>query len=307
MLLPDFNKIAAQSPFHLELNVSLKKLNSWRMGANAWAVAQPRKKEDLEKLLNWISIHKIPFAIIGWGSNLLCPDEDFEGLVIRLKFFEDKIIADDGGTVYCGAGVGAAILIREAVKNGWGGVDRLVGIPGSVGGMIVMNAGTHLGTIQDLVLSVDILRRGENGQWSQIRTTPTAADWDYRAGLFIQPGDIVVGATFRFPAADAQELEKQITKLYERRKETQPVDLPSCGSVFKNPKEHGLQAWQVIEKLGLRGYRLGDAQFSEKHANFIVNLGDAKAADVDNLIQLAIRRAKDELGIVLHPEVRYLR
>ncbi|MEO7161497.1 MAG: UDP-N-acetylmuramate dehydrogenase, partial [Bdellovibrionia bacterium] len=204
-----------------------------------------------------------------------------------------------------GSSVGISTLLRRAAHEGWKGLEFLSGIPGSVGGAITMNAGTHLGE------TVGRVRRVEAYSLLSFSDTPKVFEneqlqFKYRANLFLEKGSVVNYVEWEIEKADPSEVKALIDQTLARRKASQPVELPSCGSVFKNPKSSGLSAWQVIDKLGLRGFQVGQAQFSEKHSNFIVNLGQATAYDVRSLIELAKRRAHLELNILLEEEVIYL-
>lgn len=279
----------------------LSKVSYYQIGGPASVLATPRTMEDLELISREIAENGMRFFILGWGSNLLFSDQGFKGMVIRMKHLFTEIEEMPGNILRVGASVGASTLLRRAQDKGYGNLSRLTGIPGSVGGMVAMNAGTHLGEIKDLVMKVETVKIGEFPL--QIHTyIPTEKSFSYRHNHFLGAGDLITHVEIRYEPSDPAEVKKEIDDLYRRRKETQPVDFPSCGSVFMNPK--GLSAWQVIDRLGLRGHRIGNAQFAEKHSNFIINLGGATAADVKALISLAQRRARDELGIELHEEVK---
>ena len=203
--------------------------------------------------------------------------------------------------------MGASSLLRVAGERGYGGLERLTGIPGSVGGMVTMNAGTHLGEIGAIVEQTEFVGFGSGTGDLEVRTrVHESSDFTYRRNHFLGPQDLILHAVLRVTPEEPAHVKAQIEALYQRRKATQPVDLPSCGSVFMNPREAGLHAWQVVERLGLKGHRIGNAQISEKHGNFIVNLGGARAAEVRALIRLVKERARSELGIDLHEEVKIL-
>jgi UDP-N-acetylmuramate dehydrogenase len=231
-------------------------------------------------------------------------DEGFPGIVIKTTRLATGISVETGRDgdplIHTGASVGLFPLLRRASAEGWGGLEFLAGIPGCVGGAIAMNAGTHLGETKDRVLAVHwVDRKGE------VRTTSgPELKFAYRKNLFLPEGAVVIGATWSATSEKPTVVAKKISEVLERRKDTQPVDIPNCGSVFVNPPGH--KAWQIIEKLGLRGARRGAAQISEKHANFIVNHGNARASDVLALIQMVIEQAQTELGITMVPEVKML-
>jgi UDP-N-acetylmuramate dehydrogenase len=291
----------------LEFDAPLSRVAYYRIGGPASVLATPRSWEDLQLLHGAVVSTGCPVFILGWGSNLLFSDLGFPGLVLRMKHLYSGMEEIGPGQLRVGASLGASSLLRAAAERGYGGLECLTGIPGSVGGMVTMNAGTHLGEIGTRVERTETILFGTASSPLDIRTRiHPVGDFSYRRNHFLQPGELVLHTVLRYEPADPLRVKKTIEELYQRRKSTQPVDLPSCGSVFMNPREAGLHAWQVVERLGLKGHRIGNAQISEKHGNFIVNLGGARASDVRELIQLVKSRALSELGIDLHEEVRIL-
>ena len=289
----------------LEYEVALSRYTFYRIGGPAQILATPKTLEDLEILHAFIRETQTPFFILGWGSNLLVSDSGFNGIVIRMKQLFTQIEQKEEGILRLGASVGGSSLLRKAQQQGYGGFSYLTGIPGSVGGMAFMNAGTHLGEWKDCAVRVESVNLlSEKFELKQHEVT--AKSFSYRHNHFLSEGDLITHAEIRYTPSDPKIIEDEINELYQRRKETQPIDYPSCGSVFMNPKDSGLHAWQVIDRLALRGHRIGNAEFSEKHCNFIINLGDAKAAEVKALIELAKTRARNELGIILQEEVKYI-
>ena len=294
-----------------EANYPLSKVSYYRIGGPAKFLAAPKTIEELEEVSKKISETHSRFFILGWGSNLLFSDQGFDGVVIRMKHLFTEIEELPGNILRVGASVGASVLLKRAQEKGYGNLARLTGIPGSVGGMVAMNAGTHLGEIKDLCVKVESVKLGESPL--KVRThIPTNESFSYRKNHFLSPDELVTHVELHYTPEDPVKVKAEIDELYQRRKQTQPVEFSSCGSVFMNPKGKsgegaGLNAWQVIDKIGLRGHRIGNAQISEKHPNFIVNLGDAKAESVMALIELAKARARDQLGIELHEEVKIIR
>jgi UDP-N-acetylmuramate dehydrogenase len=291
----------------LEFNGPLNKISYYQIGGPATVVFTPKSMSDLAWISKRIAEARVPYFVLGWGSNILFPDEGYYGVVIRMKFLGTQmILSADGTELELGASVGCSTLLRKACTEGWGGLAHLTGIPGSVGGMVAMNAGTHLGEFKDCAVRVETVRIGEGPELTPVVRDLRPEDFSYRRNHFLKPGDLITRAWVRIRREEPAAVRAQIDDLYQRRKATQPVDLPSCGSVFMNPREAGVNAWQVVDQLGLRGHRIGHAQISEKHSNFIVNLGGAQASDVRALIELAKRRAHEELGIELHEEVKIL-
>ncbi len=293
-------KNAAQFTGVLLFEEPLSRHTYYRIGGPAELLAQPRTLEDLQWLHRALLETGVRSFVLGFGSNVLAHDEGFRGVVIGTRKLDLTITELEPGLVRTGAGVAISSFLRRASEQGWGGLEFLTGIPGSIGGAVRMNGGTHLGESSSALQSVDVfsLKSGLSREVSgeELR-------FQYRKNLFLSPDDLVVGATWRYRAAPPAEVKALIDSTLVRRKETQPLDAPSCGSVFKNPMAHGMQAWQVVDRLGLRGQRIGNAQISSKHSNWIVNLGDAKASDVRTLIDQVKQRAKAELGISMEEEV----
>jgi UDP-N-acetylmuramate dehydrogenase len=169
-----------------------------------------------------------------------------------------------------------------------------------------MNAGTHLGEAKDALRAVEVIPLSGEDAGTRKRFTGPELQYQYRKNLYLPEGCVVWQAEWEVRAEEPALVKSKIDETLARRKSTQPIDYPSCGSVFKNPKASGMSAWQVVDKIGLRGYRVGDAQFAEKHSNFIINLDRARAADVRALIELAKSKAQDQLGIALEEEVMYV-
>lgn len=297
-----FKANATQFSGALNWDEPLSKHTYYRIGGPARLLAIPKSREDLEWLSRGIQATGIPYFVLGLGSNLLVSDQGFPGVVIKAGRINLEIEAQ-GETLRTGASVAVSSLLRRATQDGWGGLEFMTGIPGSIGGVIAMNGGTHLGEAKDRVKRVEVfsLLDGKTSNFEGARLK-----FEYRKNLFLPKGAIVWAAEWKIEPQDPAAVKALIDGTLARRKASQPIDLPSCGSVFKNPREHGMHAWQVVEKVGLRGHQIGGAQFSEKHSNFIVNRGGALAADVRGLIELAKARAKDQLGISLEEEVKYL-
>jgi UDP-N-acetylmuramate dehydrogenase len=291
----------------LEFGAPLSKVAYYRIGGLADVIATPRCFEDLQILHRVIRKGSVPFFVLGWGSNLLFRDQGFRGIVIRMKHLFTELEETAPGILRVGASLGASSLLKIASEKGYGGLARFTGIPGSIGGMIAMNAGTHLGEMAGVLVRSEWVNLAEDSE-TLVKSSRVheADDFSYRRNHFLKPGDLITHAEIRYERAAPEMVKREIDELYQRRKATQPVEYPSCGSVFMNPKESGLRAWEVVERLGLRGHRIGNAQVSEKHPNFIVNLGGAQAVEVLELIELVKSRALSELGIEIHEEVRVL-
>lgn len=281
---------------------SLAKHTFFKIGSTASLVAIPKTEADLFFLSERIRADAIPFFILGLGSNLLAPDTHSSRLYIKTTQLNQDLL-EEASFIRAGASVTVASFLRKAAVEGWGGFEFMSGIPGTIGGLVAMNGGTHLGEVADHLYEVKTFSflLGKTSVFSKERLLFT-----YRKNLFLPEGDLITEASWFFQPGDPKNIREKLDTLYRRRKETQPLDFPSCGSVFKNPEGTSLRAWEVVEKLGLRGYRIGRAQISEQHPNWILNLGGARAADVMALINLVKTRAQNELSIELHEEVRIL-
>lgn len=269
---------------------------SWRAGGRADWFFEPADRDDLCRFLRQLD-GALPITWIGLGSNLLVRDGGLRGVVIApLKGLNALHI--DGERVSAEAGVSCARLAREAARAGLAGLDFLAGIPGTVGGALAMNAGAFGGETWAWVSSVEVIdRRGvirQRGKdefqvgYRQV-LRPVSDEWFLRGDFRLVPRD---------------QTETDIRPLLDRRNRTQPIGLPSCGSVFRNPP--GDHAARLIESCGLKGLCIGGACVSEKHANFIINTGDASATDIELLIQRVRDRVRDEFGIQLIPEVHII-
>ena len=304
-MLTWFREHGSEFQGELRFSESLAPFTYYKIGGPADLVALPKSVQDLEWLSRGIEEAKVPYFVMGAGSNLLVADVGFRGVVIRSARLNGSVEMKSPGILEVGSSVLVASLLRRCSTEGWGGLEFLTGVPGSIGGVVVMNAGTHLGEACDRISEVEVFvfsgkERGlKNFSGDELK-------FSYRKNNFLPAGSIVLKTKWLVDSGRPDQVRAKIDELLARRKSSQPVDQPSCGSVFKNPKESGLHAWQVIEKVGLRGHRIGGAEFSPKHSNFIVNLGNAKASDVRGLIDLAKEKAKAELGITLEEEVKYL-
>lgn len=282
---------------------SLAKHTYFKIGGPASLLTTPTSKSDLEILRKLISEKNIPYQILGLGSNLLAPDEGVEMLLVKTTKL-NATVESDCECVRTGSGLTVASFLRTVAKEGWDHFEFMSGIPGTIGGVVAMNGGTHLGEAAAQILSVETFSLdSRRPAWKEYSAAELA--FSYRKNHFLLPGDLVFSASWKKIHGDSADIREKLDSLYRRRKETQPLEFPSCGSVFKNPTGH--RAWEVIDRLGLRGMRIGNAQFADKHPNWILNLGNASAKDVLGLIDLAKTRAQNELGIELQEEVRILK
>ena len=270
---------------------------SWRAGGVAHCVYQPADLADLQTFLRQTPADE-PLLAVGLGSNLLVRDGGFRGTVLLLLGGLAEL-RREGDLIYAQAGVAGAKLARFAATNHLCGAEFFVGIPGTLGGMLAMNAGCYGGETWQKVVRVQVLARGGE----LLERAPQEYEIGYRhVALRKANEEFFVGAWLKFEQGDAEAARQQIKALMEKRSASQPLQLPNCGSVFRNPP--GDHAARLIESCGLKGKRIGGAQVSEKHANFIVNLGGASAADIEDLIGEVRATVLRQTGVELHTEVR---
>ena len=282
--------------------VSLANFTSWRVGGPAEWFASPSSVEELQTLIAWAYEQKMPCRVIGAGSNLLINDAGLPGLSLCMRKLQGSDLDPKTGIVEALAGEPIPNLSKRAAKAGLHGLEWAVGIPGTVGGATVMNAGAQGGCTADWLESVQVIDLNGEGPFELSRQE---LDYAYRQSLLQEKTLVVLSASFRLdPGHDHKELNQITHKNLTHRTTTQPYQLPSCGSVFRNPEP--LKAGRLIEALGLKGHRIGGAEVSPIHANFIVNIGGATAADINQMITLIQQRVQMAHGVMLHPEVKRL-
>ena len=278
----------------INLNHSLASYTSMKVGGPADYFLEPKDKADLVAIVRFFQQNNFPYMMIGRGSNMIIHDDGIRGAVISLESGLTRVALEDE-LVMAESGARLTKLVDFCIQNSLGGLEWAAGIPASVGGAIVMNAGAHENEIKDSLVDVDALRGG-----SVVRVRKEDAGFAYRTSSFVK--DVVLSGRFRLAKADKEEILKRKSELIARRNATQPLSLPNSGSMFKNPP--GTFAAKLIEQAGLKGKRIGGVQISEKHSNFMVNLGDARAEDVVRLIDLARRTIYQNAGILLELEVK---
>ncbi len=282
----------------VEFDIPMARHTSLRVGGPADAVATPTSREDLATLLGLCEEYAIPTLPIGAGFNLLVSDAGVDGVVIRLSRFR-RLEERSQAAVFAEAGVTHASLTRFCVDNGLSGLEFGAGIPGVVGGWVTMNAGIGTREVVDVALEVEII--GPGRQPTRILAREHL-DFGYRSFRNLPPGAVIVSVLFEVARAEPDDVRSEVDRLLAQRAKTQPLNIPSCGSVFKNPE--GDFAGRLIEAAGLKGEREGGAQISPLHANFIANTGGATAADVQRLMERARQAVEKASGMRLEPEVR---
>ena len=298
--LTDFQrKISALLPeMELRFHEPMSKHTSFRIGGGAEVMAFPKTREELADLLKASALLDCKTAILGAGTNVLAPDDGMEGLVICLKDCLDGMEQLDETHIRVMAGVPMSRAAVFAANLGLSGLEFAHGIPGSVGGGVYMNAGAYGGEICQVCERVEVMDRSGNLR----RLSGEEMQFSYRHSILEETTDLVVSADFALTKGDTQTIKARMKELIGKRTASQPLDLPSAGSAFKRPA--GGYAAALIDQAGLRGYQVGGAAISTKHAGFAVNLGGATAADVRNLLTQVSDKVFDQTGIRLEPEVR---
>jgi UDP-N-acetylenolpyruvoylglucosamine reductase len=295
----------AEPPPGVERNYQLARLTTIRTGGPAEFFARPGAVGDLERLLAWAGESDLEVGVVGSGSNLLIADAGVRGLVLKLDRELTTIELDGiaGDRIACGGGARLPAVAAAAARAGLSGIEFGVSIPGTVGGAVRMNANAYGGALADVLEWVDVVSAAGTE-----RRTPDQLGFRYRRSNLVQ-GEIVARARFKLQPADERDVKTTLADLRERRKQAQPAGIKTFGSTFKNPDDpraEGRTAGQLLEAAGCRGLRVGGAGFSEKHANFVENLGNATTADVVALMATGRERVKQQLGIELEPEVQAL-
>ena len=295
--------MALSLPLGLRSAVALADYTTWKVGGAADYFAEPESTDELLALLRWAAAQGCIQRVIGAGSNLLVSDQGLEGLTLCTRHLQGADLEASSGLIEAQAGEPIPTLARRAARAGLSGLEWAVGIPGTVGGAAVMNAGAQGGCTADILESVTVV---DPEQPSQTHTIPAAAlDFDYRHSRLQAEPLVVLSARFRLsPGHDPRSVSQRTSANLHSRTSSQPYQQPSCGSVFRNPEPQ--KAGQLIEALGLKGFSLGGAQISPIHANFIVNTGSASAGEIDQLIALVQERVMEQHSIALHTEVKRL-
>ncbi len=273
----------------------LSRHTSFKIGGPAELFARPSSVAELRECLDFAGREGLPVFYLAGGTNLLVRDGGIKGLVLKLDG-EFKDIRIEGTRVHAGAGANLALVAKKAAVQSLSGLEFAVGIPGSLGGGLVMNAGAHGGQLADVVRKIGFIDAGELKEIG-----PEEAGFEYRNSRFKNSGLLLLWADMELKAGDKAAIEARMEEVLAKRKATQPLELPNAGCVFKNPA--GNSAGRLIEQAGLKGRRQGGAMISELHANFVVNMGGAKAAEVLALMDEARRAVKEKFNVYLENEV----
>lgn len=292
-------------PQGVRLNVNLAKVSRWRIGGIADCIVSPSNTQELAAVLTLLKARAFPYVVIGSTSNLLFSDDGIRVVIVQIGDAMSEIVIE-GRSVRCQSGAWVPGFARTVARAGLSGIEHTCGIPGTVGGLICMNGGSQRKGIGEHVASV--LAVTPDGEIKRYRREE--CQFAYRHSIFQNNRNVIAEAELRFPETECYtEIRKRMLGILQSRKKKFPKDLPNCGSVFvSNPGMYEAfgPPGEIIEKLGLKGLSRGDAQISPVHANFIVNMGAAKAADVIFLITHIRALVKEKTGYLMQPEARYI-
>ena len=283
----------------LKLHEMMKEHTTFRVGGAADYFIQPKSAEELRAAFEILHRYEMPVLVIGNGSNLLVRDKGIRGAVIQI-YNRMAEITIEGNTIHTKGGALLSAVAARAADKGLTGLEFASGIPGTIGGACVMNAGAYGGEMKDVLESVTVL----TGEGKIIELGRNELELGYRTSVIAKKGYIVLGAVLKLERGDGEKIKTYMDELKEKRVTKQPLEYPSAGSTFKRPE--GYFAGKLIMDAGLRGYQVGDAQVSEKHCGFVINKGNATAADVLTLIENVREKVQEQFGVTLEPEVKFL-
>lgn len=272
---------------------------TFKVGGPADCLIALENEEQLQKVQRYLHLVGIPFFVLGNGSNVLVSDRGFKGIILQIG---DKMneVEVDGRRVTAQAGARMSQVARVAMEHGLTGLEFASGIPGTIGGGVVMNAGAYGGEMKQVVETVTVV----NQEGELLELDNATMEFGYRYSTIRNQPFVVTKVTFLLEEGDSAQIKLTMDDLAAKRREKQPLEYPSAGSTFKRPE--GYFAGELIMKTGLRGFRIGGAQVSEKHCGFVINAGNASAADIMDLIQEVRSRVKDKFNVELEPEVIFL-
>jgi len=282
----------------IQLDAKMSEHIYFKVGGTVDILLTPSNTEQIRKSISICKENEIPFYILGNGSNILVKDGGIRGVVIKLSNIDNITVDGNKITAECGA------LLKDvsiaAAKESLTGFEFACGIPGSVGGAVFMNAGAYDGEISFVIEKAEVL----NDQQELITLTKDELDLGYRQSVVMKKGYVVISATFNLEKGNKEKIDNRVNELTVRREERQPLEYPSAGSIFKRPE--GYFAGKLIQDAGLKGFSIGGACVSEKHAGFVINKNHGTAKDVLDVIHHVQEEVKKQFGVELHPEVRIL-
>lgn len=277
----------------------MSKHTSFRIGGPADLFVQPANEEELWNALHLARQEKVPFFIVGNGSNLLVSDEGFRGMILHTGGML-KDISVEGDVIYAQAGALLSTVAKTALEHGLAGMEFAAGIPGTLGGAVCMNAGAYGGEMKDILLDAEVLTQ----EGERLVLPVEELDLSYRHSVIFEKNYVVLAAHIRLSRGDTAEIKNRMNELAGARRDKQPLEYPNAGSTFKRPE--GYFAGKLIQDAGLKGYTVGGAQVSEKHSGFVINRGGATAEEVRFLIRQVQQKVRSQFGVELEPEVRML-
>lgn len=281
---------------NVHLEEPMHKHTTFRVGGPADCLVEIEETGQLRKIQHYLRQIEIPFFVVGNGSNLLVGDQGYRGIILLVGERMNKIRVE-GSRITAQAGALLSQTARAALEHGLTGLEFASGIPGTIGGGVVMNAGAYGGELCQVVKSVSVLDR----ECNELELDNDTMEFGYRTSVIKNQPFTVTEVTLELKSGNREEIQAKMQELSVRRREKQPLEYPSAGSIFKRPE--GCFAGELIMKAGLRGYRVGGAQVSDKHCGFIVNMGEACAADVLDVMKEVQARVKETFGVSLDPEV----
>jgi UDP-N-acetylenolpyruvoylglucosamine reductase len=294
----------SEPPSGVQRDYPLARLTTVRTGGPAEFFIRTGSVTELQHALAWAASQGLEVGVVGSGSNLLVADQGVRGLVVKLDGELSKIDVDqENETILCGGGARLPAVAAAAARAGLSGIEFGVNIPGTVGGAVRMNANAYGGVLASVLQWVEVVDAEGAG-----RRAPESLGFAYRRSN-LRPGQVVARASFKLVRTEAEEVRATLAEMRSKRREAQPSGIKTFGSTFKNPEDpraEGRTAGQLLDLAGCRGLRVGGAGFSEKHANFVENYGDATTADVVELMAEGRRRVRERFGIELEPEVQAL-
>ncbi len=273
---------------------------TFRIGGPALFYMIPENAEEIREGIRFARERELPLITIGRGSNMLFPDEGYRGVVMEIGSGMNQIEYCGAGKIRAQAGALLSAIASEAARHSLTGFEFAGGIPGTLGGAVVMNAGAYGGEIKDCIVSARVMDSAGNESWLEREQL----ELGYRTSVIQKRGDLVLEAEFQFETGDSGEIRDRMKELSAKRRDKQPLEFASAGSTFKRPEGHF--AGKLIEDAGLRGYRIGDAQVSEKHCGFVVNRGHATAKEVLAVICDVQKKVLESSGVKLEPEVKII-
>ena len=277
---------------------SLAKHTTFRIGGPCDYFVYPKNMLCFLRIMQVLKEQQVPYRIFGKGSNLLCSDDAFHGVILCLDRYLNNFYFEADGTLVAEAGCSIILLAQEAMRRSLSGLEFASGIPGTLGGAVRMNAGAYGGEIRQVLKSADVLTPG-----GEVLTLPVEEmKMGYRTSIVSKMDYVVLAAELVLRKGDKEKIRAKMDELKEKRVSKQPLEFGSAGSTFKRPE--GYFAGRLIEEAGLRGFRVGNAQVSEKHCGFVINRGGATAREVAELMETIVRRVEENSGVRLEPEVK---